>query len=100
MLLKFAFVLTLWSASILRGPPCLCLLLLFFHSDEVLALGLDLPTRLLSRTSRPDPITIPIHELQARSPADNATLGVGLSAVSMTGDRSCVPKSFLLLRIL
>lgn len=88
MLPKFAFIPTVWPASILRGLPCLCLLLLFLNSDDVLALGLDHPTRLLPRTSRPDPITIPIHLLQARSPADNTTLGVGLSLVSMTKDRT------------
>jgi len=94
MFLKFAFVLTLWPASILRGLPCLWLLLLFFHVDEILAVELSHPARLLPRNFRPDPITIPIHVLQARSPADNTTFGVGLSAVSMTGDRTCVSRSF------
>jgi hypothetical protein len=91
---KFAFIPTPLATSILRGLPYLCFLLLFPVLDEVSALGLDHPNRLLPRTSRPDPITIPIHALQGRSPADNSTLGIGLSTVAMASDRMCVPKPF------
>jgi len=81
---RFAFIPTL---SILRSLPYLCFLFLFPVLDGVSVLGLDHPSRLLPRTPHPDPITVPIHALQGRSPADNTTLGVGLSTVAMTSDR-------------
>ncbi|KAF9477924.1 acid protease [Pholiota conissans] len=42
--------------------------------------------RLLPR-ARSDPVTLPIHTLHARSPADNTTFGGGLSSVTLTSDR-------------
>lgn len=45
--------------------------------------------RLLPRTLL-DAVTLPIHTLQARSPADNTTLGAGLSTVTLSSDRECV----------
>lgn len=40
-----------------------------------------------------DLINIPIHTLQARSPADNTTFGAGLTTVALSSDRQCVQLS-------
>ena len=45
--------------------------------------------RLLPRTLL-EAVTLPIHTLQTRSPADNTTLGAGLSTVTLSSDRECV----------
>jgi len=44
----------------------------------------------LARRFRPDPITVSLHTLQTRSPADNTTFGAGLNAVSFSSDKQCV----------
>lgn len=53
-----------------------------YHADS-------LEGRVVPR-SRANPINIPIHTLQARSPADNRTFGASLNALSLASDKQWV----------
>ncbi len=44
---------------------------------------------LFSRT-RLDPVTLSIHTLETRSPADNTTFGAGLTSAALSENKQCV----------
>ncbi|KJA26326.1 hypothetical protein HYPSUDRAFT_64051 [Hypholoma sublateritium FD-334 SS-4] len=77
--------------QLLVGPHCLgrgvlLAFVLLLKATEAVAQTGPSSLRLLPRTLL-DAVTLPIHTLQARSPADNTTVGAGLSAVTLSADR-------------
>lgn len=80
--------------QLLVGPHCLgrgvlLAFVLLFPATEAAAQTGPSSLRLLPRTLL-DAVTLPIHTLQARSPADKTTVGAGLSTVTLSSDRECV----------
>ena len=73
----------------LLGRGVLLVSVLLLPAMEAVAQTGPSSLRLLPRTLL-DAVTLPIHTLQARSPADNTTVGAGLSAVTLSADRECV----------
>lgn len=48
------------------------------------------PTISLYARTRPDPVSLSIHTLETRSPADNTTFGAGISTVALSENRQLV----------
>jgi len=79
----------LWHAVECCSRCSLPIAVLAFSQLVGLVSAIISTTSLFSRT-RLDPVTLSIHTLETRSPADNTTFGAGLTSVALSVNKQCV----------